>query len=163
LFKAVSARWHETGGSRSGELSFRAQRMSSPMLETWRLEIARISLNLELGDLQTDQIGYAGARQYPKANKFVDLKVKVTNQATYPIVFTLDLEIYPSEYLVYEGIFTDIPVGCLGSGEFRETSVSLCFLSCGRFEISGEIRAVGLEMEGRIARTHMTAVVTEAQ
>ena len=48
------------------------------MLETLRLEIARISLNLELEELP-DQITYAGARQYPKANKFVELKVKVTN------------------------------------------------------------------------------------
>ena len=81
----------------------------------------------------------------------------------YPIVFTLDLEVSPSEYLVYEGVFTDIPVGCLGSGEIRGISVSLCFLSCGRFEISGQVRGLGSETEGRIARTHMTAVVTEAQ
>jgi hypothetical protein len=79
----------------------------------------------------------------------------------YPIVFTLDLEVSPSEYLVYEGVFTDLPVGCLGSGGTREISVSLCFLSCGHFEISGQVRGVGPETDGRIARTHITAVVTE--
>jgi hypothetical protein len=52
------------------------------MLETLRLEIARISLHLELEDLQTHQISYAGARQYPKVNKFIELKVKVTNLAS---------------------------------------------------------------------------------
>lgn len=64
---------------RSGELSFRAQRMSLPMLETFRLEIARISLCLEVEDKH--QIGYTGARQYPKANEFIELKAKVTNLA----------------------------------------------------------------------------------
>jgi len=151
------------------------------MLETLRLEIARISLYLELEELYSDQIGYAGARQYPKANKFIELKARVTNLArkffffsfasgmsaqvflAYAIIFALDLEVSPSEYLVYEGVFTDLPVGRLGSGEIREISVSLCFLSCGRFEISGQVRGVGPDVEGRIARTLMTAVVTEAQ
>jgi len=56
--------------------------MTLPMLETLRLEIARIWLHLELEDLHTDQIGYAGARQYPKPNKFIELKVMVTNLAS---------------------------------------------------------------------------------
>lgn len=81
----------------------------------------------------------------------------------YPIVVTLDLEVSPAEYLVYEGVFTDLPVGGLQSGEARELSVSLCFLSCGQFEISGQVRGVGQEAEGRMARTHMTAIVTEAR
>jgi hypothetical protein len=76
-----------------------------------------------------------------------------------PIVFTLDIDVSPAEYLVYEGVFTDLPVGCLKSGETREFSMFLCFLSYGRFEISGQVRGVSPEAEGRIARTHMTAVV----
>jgi len=81
----------------------------------------------------------------------------------YAIVFALDLEVSPSEYLVYEGVFTDLPVGRLEGGETREISVSLCFLSCGRFEISGQVRRVGPDVEGRTVRTHMTAIVTEAR
>ncbi len=54
--------------------------MTLPMLETLRLEIARISLFLEpYGDDLLGEIGYAGARQYSKANEFVQLKAKVTN------------------------------------------------------------------------------------
>jgi hypothetical protein len=36
----------------------------------------------------------------------------------YPIVFALDLEVSPSEYLVYEGVFTDLP--CWSLGEWRD-------------------------------------------
>lgn len=80
-----------------------------------------------------------------------------------PIVFTLDIEVSPAEYLVYEGVLTDLPLGRLKTGESKEFKVFLCFLSCGRFEISGQVRGVGPEAEGRVARTHMTAMVTEGQ
>jgi len=54
--------------------------MTLPMLDTLRLEIARISLYLEpYDDDFLGEIGYAGARQYSKANEFVQLKAKVTN------------------------------------------------------------------------------------
>jgi hypothetical protein len=56
--------------------------MSLPMLEALRLEIAQISLHLQIGDLAMGQIGYAGARQYPKANEFIELKANVTNLAS---------------------------------------------------------------------------------
>ena len=71
----------QTGGRRSGELSFRAQRMTLPMLESFRLEIAHISLYLDLedGDSSEKHVGYTGARQYPKPNEFVQLTAKVTN------------------------------------------------------------------------------------
>lgn len=50
--------------------------MTLPMLETFRLEIARISLSLDTDDsvaIQND------TRQYPQSNEFVYLRVKVTN------------------------------------------------------------------------------------
>ena len=51
--------------------------MTLPMLETFRLEIAQISLSLDVTDgpvaIQNS------ARQYPQPNEFVYLRVKVTN------------------------------------------------------------------------------------
>jgi len=79
-----------------------------------------------------------------------------------PVVFTLDLEASPSEYLIYEGVLTELAVGRLNSGETREISTSVCFLACGRFELSAQVRGFGnSETERRGARTHITAIVTE--
>ena len=50
--------------------------MTLPMLETFRLEIAQISLLLDTEDLVAIQ---NGTQQYPQPNEFVYLRVKVTN------------------------------------------------------------------------------------
>lgn len=77
-------------------------------------------------------------------------------------MFTLDFEATPAEFLVYDGVFTDLALGRLKSGESQEISTSLCFLACGQFELSAQVRIVGsLETEGRVARTHITAIVTD--
>jgi len=70
----------KTGGTRSGELSFRAQRMSLPMLETLRLDLARVSLYFDPEDkISTNHLGHTGAQWYPRVNEFVQLRAKVTN------------------------------------------------------------------------------------
>ncbi|KAF8163323.1 TRAPP II complex [Crassisporium funariophilum] len=163
LFKCVRGRWHETGGMRTGELSFRTQRMTLPMLETLRLEIAKISMSLDFGDASSEnEILRNGARHYPKPNEFVYLRTKVTNQSASPVVFTLDLETNPSEYVVHEGVLTDLAVGRLKTGESREITTSLCFLASGRFDISALVRDFGSsEPDSRIARAHVTAIVVE--
>jgi hypothetical protein len=51
--------------------------MTLPMLETFRLEIAQISLSLDVSD---DPVAVQNSiRQYPQPNEFVYLRVKVTN------------------------------------------------------------------------------------
>jgi len=59
--------------------------MTLPMLETFRLEIAQISLSLDL----TDNLASIqnGTRQYPQPNEFVYLRVKVTNLSGMNFVF----------------------------------------------------------------------------
>ncbi|KAF8201813.1 transport protein particle complex subunit, partial [Pholiota molesta] len=158
LFKTVIGRWHETGGTRSGELSFRDQRMTLHMLEAFRLEIAHISLSIDCDE--DNEITKGGLRYYPKANEFVQLRTRVSNLMPYPVVFTLDYEANPSEHLVFEGVLTDLPVGRLESGESREIVSSLCFLACGRFEILAKARSYGAsEADSRVARTHAIAIV----
>ena len=77
-----------------------------------------------------------------------------------PVVFTLDFEATPTEYLVYEGVFTDVAIGRLKGGESREVSTPLCFLSCGRYEISAQVRGVdNSKTEGRLAKTYISVIV----
>lgn len=96
LFKCVRGRWREvklsnsstkfstyvgpkTGGVRSGVLSFRAQRMTLPMLEAFRKEIAHITLTLLSTHELSEGVPSRGAQFYPQANEFVQLTMKVTN------------------------------------------------------------------------------------
>ena len=149
------------------------------MLEAFRLEVAHISLSINCDDGSQADLTGNGVRYYPKSNEFVQLRTQVTNMmrtcfpefpcihsnkehAAYPVVFTIDYEANPSENLVYEGVLTDLPVGELQSGETREIVTSLCFLACGRFEILVKARSLStLEADGRVARTHIIAIVKE--
>jgi hypothetical protein len=161
LFKRVRGRWRETGGTRSGVLSFRSQRITLPMLEAFRMEIAHITLSLCSGHEQSEKaVPGCGGRFYPQANEFVQLTMKVTNSMPSPLVFTVDLETTPSEHVVHEGVLTDLPIGCLKSGESREITTSLCFLASGHFEILAQLRGFGAsETDNRQTRSFITAVV----
>uniref|UniRef100_A0A8H8CM97 Transport protein particle subunit trs120 n=1 Tax=Psilocybe cubensis TaxID=181762 RepID=A0A8H8CM97_PSICU len=164
LFKCVRGRWHETGGTRSGELSFRTQRMTLPMLEVFRLEIARVSLSLgsSCDGTTQQQANRNGSRHYPKVNEFVELKATVVNLTPSSLVFTMELEANPSEYIIYEGVLNDLPVGRLESGESREITTSVCFLASGHFEISALVRGFGgATADSRVARAHITAILKD--
>ena len=69
----------QTGGTRSGELSFRAQRLTLTMLEAFRLEIAHVSLWLDEEAGMGSKGGYTGALHRLKPNEFVELHASVTN------------------------------------------------------------------------------------
>jgi hypothetical protein len=137
--------------------------MTLPMLEVFRLEIAHVSLSLDSsGNLTEKDVARAGSRHHPKVNEFVQLRATITNLTPSPLVFTMDLEASPSEYLIYEGVLTDLPVGRLESGESKEITTSICFLTSGHFEISGLIRGFGgTETDSRVARTHITAILRD--
>jgi len=75
----------------------------------------------------------------------------------------LDFEVNPAEYVIFEGVLTDLPVGRLESGQSTEIVTSLCFLTSGQFEISAQVRGFGgTEVDARIARTHITAILKES-
>lgn len=103
LFKCVRGRWREvrfsnsltelstyiepkTGGARSGVLSFRAQRMTLPMLEAFRKEIAHITMSLLSTQELSEGVPSRGAQFYPQANEFVQLTMKVTNLTCMSII-----------------------------------------------------------------------------
>jgi len=170
----------KTGGTRSGVLSFRTQRMTLQMLEAFRKEVAHITLTLLSTHELSEGVPCPGAQFYPQANEFVQLTMKVTNltcmfqlpehsgkfvlsykpSSASSLVFAVDLETTPLEYVLHEGVLTDLPIGRLQSGESREITTSLCFLTAGRFEISAQARGFGAyETDNRQTRTYITAVV----
>lgn len=59
--------------------------MTLPMLETFRLEIAQISLSLDMTDDPEPIQNSTG--QHPQANEFVYLRVKVTNLSGMSVFF----------------------------------------------------------------------------
>ena len=146
------------------------------MLEAFRMEIAHINLSLLLTH-ELSEVPCCGARFYPQANEFVELTMRVTNlmcmscryykdllsneaSSASSLVFTVDLETTPSEHVVHEGVLTDLPIGCLKTGESREITTSLCFLASGHFEILAQVRGFGTsETDNRQTRTFITAVV----
>ncbi|KAF8077925.1 TRAPP II complex [Lyophyllum atratum] len=144
LFKCVRGRWREVRGVRSGDLSLRQQRMTLPMLETLRLENAQVQMSLVAYDdsLPTHHpLAERDGKFYPPADQFVYLRTKITNTSPSSQVFTMDLEMEPSEHIIYEGVLTEMAVGRLGSGESREVDTAICFLAYGHFEISAEVRS----------------------
>ncbi|RDB21392.1 hypothetical protein Hypma_011623 [Hypsizygus marmoreus] len=144
LFQCIRGQWRETGGIRSGELSLRQQRMTLPMLETLRMENALVQMSLvsyEGSSSAEKLVSQHEGKFYPHADEFVCLRTKITNLSLSSLVFTMDLEMNPSEHVVHEGMLAELPVGRLESGESREVDISICFLAYGRFEISAEVRA----------------------
>lgn len=78
------------------------------------------------------------------------------------MIFTMDIEINPPEYVIHEGVITDLAIGRLKNGECGEVTISLCFLASGRFDISAVVRCFGTSgVDSRTARAHTTAVVKE--
>ncbi|KAJ6502507.1 TRAPP II complex [Mycena sanguinolenta] len=158
LFKRLRGRWHEAGGSRSGDLSLRQQRMTLPMLETLRTETASIAMCLHRQE-GPDKIPIpsTGGKCHPPSSEFIYLRTKVTNLSLTSQVFTVDFDCQSSPHVIFEGLLRDVPIARLESGESREIETGLCFLAYGRFEISAEARIVGSTESKGLGR--LTAMV----
>ncbi|KAJ7449836.1 TRAPP II complex [Mycena latifolia] len=158
LFKTLRGRWREAGGTRSGDLSLRQQRMTLPMLETLRTETASIHMSLHCNqDLEGTSVILNGGRYYPHPNEFVYMRTKVTNFSLTSLTFTVDFDFQPSQHIIFEGLLRDVPIGRLESGESREVETGLCFLANGRYEISAEAKIVGFAESKGMGR--LTAMV----
>ncbi|KAF8636691.1 hypothetical protein AX17_003496 [Amanita inopinata Kibby_2008] len=144
LFKIVKARWRESGGPRSGELSLRKQRMTLPMLQTIRMESVHVQVALATSSGRNEE-----GEHYPKPNEFICLKTVVQNLSTSPNVFSMDLKLEPSEHVLYQGILENIPVGRLEPNESREIDTGICFLTYGHFQVLAEVRSAGAHGDGK--------------
>ncbi|KXN89239.1 hypothetical protein AN958_05993 [Leucoagaricus sp. SymC.cos] len=158
LFKSVHGYWKEAGGTRAGGISLRQQRMTLPMLETLRSDIARIDLRIVSSNFTEKKV--TERRRDLKPNEFVELKAKVTNLSPLSLPLSLTLEFGPSDCLVYEGTLSDIPVGRLDAGASREITIPICFLTDGQYEFVTQVRPVGLEyLDTKPAKAQVTATV----
>ncbi|KAK7467129.1 hypothetical protein VKT23_004188 [Stygiomarasmius scandens] len=163
LFKCLRCRWKEAGGTRFGDLSLRRQRMTLTMLDTLRTESAMLRLSLVRHDEKTPHpitVPCRNGKYYAPATEIVHLVIKVTNLSRTSLVYTVDIGIDPAEYVIYDGVLNDIPIGRLESNESRETEIALCFLSYGRFELVASARCIASSnMQGQgIGR--LSALVT---
>ncbi|KAJ7632643.1 transport protein Trs120 or TRAPPC9 TRAPP II complex subunit-domain-containing protein [Roridomyces roridus] len=154
LFKNLRGRWREAGGTRSGDLSLRQQRMSLPMLETLRTETASIHMSLHLPE---DPVVSNQGKYYPHSSEFVYLRTRVTNLSLTSLVFNVDFDLKPSQHIIFEGLLRQVAIGRLESGESREIDTGLCFLAHGRYEISAEAKVVG--SSDSKGRGQLTAIV----
>lgn len=170
----------QNGGIRTGELSLRQQRMTQPMLNALRLELARLHLSLWRDDPTTEQrkeIPYAAGAFRPPLNELVYLRAKITNldcESTYSEcvhdidissaasehAFTVNLTLDPVDHILFEGVTDDIPIGRLSGGKSYEFETPVTFVSCGRFEIAGSIVVPGhSELRDRLGTGALRAVV----
>ncbi|KAI9466349.1 TRAPP II complex [Lactarius psammicola] len=84
LFKGVRGHWREAGGTRSGELSFRQQRMTLPMLATLRTESVRIQLELyrhgnDTSEEERSSVMRKDGTYHPAPYQFVYLRARIVN------------------------------------------------------------------------------------
>ncbi|KAH9951944.1 TRAPP II complex [Amylocystis lapponica] len=161
LFKAVYGRWRENGGTRSGELSLRQQRMTLPMLEVLRTETARVHMALfHYEDKNPRQVNESSGKFTPPPFEFVYLRTRVTNLSPSELIFTLNLSLHPSRHMIHQGILTDIPIGRLESGASHEVETPVSFVSCGRFDFRADVHAHGLPGDSsHVGRGQLRALV----
>lgn len=68
----------QMGGTRSGDLSLRQQRMTLSMLNTLRTETVRINMSLLTFDEL--EVPHRNGKYHTQANEFVHLRIKIKNQ-----------------------------------------------------------------------------------
>ncbi|KAI0273777.1 TRAPP II complex [Gloeopeniophorella convolvens] len=165
LFKCVRGRWREAGGTRSGELSFRQQRMTLPMLETLRTEAARVHIELvRRSDTSDERLSVArrGGMYQPAPYEFVYLRLRITNFSLQPLLLTVDITADPADHVIQEGTASDVSIGHLEPGAVRELETPLCFVACGRFRIQADARTVGaVAGTPRVGSATLKAIVEE--
>lgn len=163
LFKAVSGRWKESGGTRSGELSLRKQRLTLPMLEALRTETARVEMSLLSYDEDRTvpvPIDPSGSKSLPPPHEFVYLQTRVTNLSASELVLTLTLSLEPAQHVLFQGTIRDVPIGRLAPGESQVADTPVVFVSGGRFDCSAEVHALGLAApSSQVGRGQLRAVV----
>ncbi|KAF8274883.1 transport protein Trs120 or TRAPPC9 TRAPP II complex subunit-domain-containing protein [Lactarius quietus] len=167
LFKSVRGHWREAGGTRSGELSFRLQRMTLPMLATLRTESVRIDLGLyrrgnEASDDERLSVMRTGGTYHPAPYQFVYLKVRIANLSFQSLVLTADTTVDPADHVMQEGVPSDVPIGRLETGEVHEFETPLCFVACGRFRVQVDARAVDCAVrDAKVGSATLQVAVSE--
>ncbi|GJJ12127.1 hypothetical protein Clacol_006368 [Clathrus columnatus] len=161
LFRRVKGRWKEIGGNRFGSLSLRHQRFTAHMLNVIRTDQATVKLSLVMDEKDSPSSkGITTAR----ANEFVYLRAKLKNQSSDPLIMTMQVSISPGEYVLFDGIMSNIPVGKMKAGEERQLDFGVCFVSEGLFDIRAEITILlegGRSKDVRTEEGHLRVFIGE--
>jgi len=123
--------------------------MTLLMLEAIRMENVQIELTLTAADGApvTEPNDCVCLRALVKNVSCVyfafphDLKVEMYFTASAG-VFVMNLNMEPSDDILYEGVIQDVPLGRLEPGASREIDTIVCFLAHGYFEVLAEVRLV---------------------
>lgn len=140
LFKFVRARWKETGHSRFGQLSLRHQRMTMRMLDNFKIPSVRVRIDIVSSSTAASRRSHQ--RQSCPANDFVMLHVTVKNMSRMPLVLAVSLALSPADYVLSDGVLSDIPLGRIDCGEEGSIDTGLCFVASGLYTIVAEARCI---------------------
>jgi len=160
-WRATTLIHEQTNHSRFGELSLRQQRLSMRMLNVFKTPTVRIRLSLVSESGESLPLR-ARRRHACGVNQFVSLRTQVDNlsgetQRTSAfhrtdnyssftgetLVLALSIALSPVDYVLVEGVLTDIPIGRLGAGESHTLDMGMCFVAQGKFDAVAEARALG--------------------
>ncbi|KZT26443.1 hypothetical protein NEOLEDRAFT_1062821 [Neolentinus lepideus HHB14362 ss-1] len=159
VLQCIRGRWREAGGTRSGELSLRKQRMTLPMLQAVRTETARVQMSLLSLNTSNSGISHQGRIYLPEANEFLYLRTSVTNLSDAPLSLTLDLAMDPAEHVIHEGILNAIPIGLLRPNGSHDVDIVVCFVCGGTFNITATVRTLAaLPSAGKVGFGDLTVL-----
>jgi trafficking protein particle complex subunit 9 len=131
------------------------------MLDTLRTEKTTVRLSIA-GSEESNVKSPARHIYLVQNNAIVSLRAEVTNNSceslsfsnfftndlTAPVasamVLSLDILVEPYEHVIHEGSLSDIPLESVEPGASAVIEVPICFVSCGRFYVTADVRVWGL-------------------
>ncbi|KDQ60798.1 hypothetical protein JAAARDRAFT_31778 [Jaapia argillacea MUCL 33604] len=161
VIQCVRGRWREGGGTRCGDLSLRQQRMTLPMLETLRIESARVKMSLHQSiNVGESEVDHGESGYFPPAGEFLYLLTRITNLSPSEMILSMNISMEPRDHIIFEGVPSGIPIGRLQPNQSHDVVVAICFVAWGRFDIKAEISTLDTQ-DSRVGWGHLRAVVRE--
>ena len=176
----------KAGGSRSGDLSLRQQRLTKPMLHALRTDPVHVQMDLlQQGDdedgVSQKIVNRRGGKYRAPPNEFLFLRMRIRNvsrgfrptsrfvhtsnwcwdRTATNLIFTASMFFEPEKHVIYQGVLQGIPLGEVCSGETRESEIAICFVSCGRFELRAQVEILSAPRGELAGSGHVTVFVED--
>ncbi|KAF9652866.1 hypothetical protein BDM02DRAFT_3153426 [Thelephora ganbajun] len=164
LLKTIRGRWKEAGGSRSGDLSLRHQRLTKPMLHALRTDPIHVQMELlQQGDDEESRkiVNRRGGKFRAPPNEFLFLRIRIRNVSPADFISTASVFFEPEKHVIYQGILQGIPLGEVQNGETRELEMAICFVSCGSFELRAQVEILNAPRGEPAGSGHATVLVED--
>lgn len=136
--------------------------MTLPMLEALQTPVAAVQLSL----LQNGSKLVLGKSHVP-TDAFLTLQARITNKTcnvlttqentsailmfvlvVSGLVFSLDVDFVPADFILYDGTASDISIGLLEAGASQTIDIPVLFLGGGQFEITATANAFNEDGKG---------------